>query len=199
MKKILAITLLMLSAILTEAQVPGFNIGPKIGYNTRKLPTDKSDIKSSADGAIQFGLFARIGKKLYLQPEVNYVVKGGTIYKNGSTNVKIKLNSITVPLLVGYKLVDFKAFNIRLMGGPTASFIINKNVPVGQLQSNFPVKSKNDIKDAIWSLQVGGGVDVLNVTVDVRYEIGINNIYQGTEDFKMRNNLLNISAGWKFL
>lgn len=197
MKKIL-ITLGFLSVLFfAQAQIPGFNIGPKVGYNTRELTSDWTGFTSNADGGIQFGLFARIGKKFYVQPEVDYVVKGGNInFKE--KEVQIKLKSITVPLLLGYKIIDAKVFNIRLAGGPVYSKLIDKTVPVGDL-IDFPIKSKEDLKDATWSIQLGGGIDVMNFTIDVRYELGVDNLYIGDQDFNLKNNLLNVSLGLKLL
>jgi hypothetical protein len=198
MKRLLAILSLLFCASCIHAQIPGFSIGPKIGFNTLKFTTDLNTIKSDPDGAFQFGAFARIGKKIYLQPEVDYVTKGGKITFGGDM-VKIKLNSVTVPLLVGYRLINAGIFNIRVMAGPAISMLVDKTVPVSGLPDSFPLKSKNDIKNSMWSVQFGGGVDVLNFTLDLRYEMGIDNMYTGQSDLTMRNNLFNVSLGFKLL
>jgi hypothetical protein len=141
----------------------------------------------------------RIGKKIYVQPEVNYVVKGGKLGLNdGKPDVKIKLNTLTVPVLLGYRVINAGVFNIRLMAGPAFSFVINKTIPPTD-NAIFPIKSGSDIKNSMWSLQMGGGVDVMNFTLDVRYEIGVDNIYTGAQDFNMKNNLFNVSLGFKLL
>jgi hypothetical protein len=197
MKKLLVTFALLIIAFYNQAQVPGFNIGPKIGYNTRKFSTDLDVLKSDPDGAFQFGVFARIGKKIYVQPEVNYVIKGGQVSITGEDKVKIKLKTVTIPVLLGYRVVNAKIFNIRFMAGPAISLILDKNVPANNLV-DFPIKTKDDLKDSIWSIQLGGGVDLLNFTFDLRYEIGVDNMYTG-DNFSIRNNLLNISLGYKLL
>jgi hypothetical protein len=55
MKKILLALALLVSGFQIQAQIPGFNIGPKIGYNTRKFSTDLATLKSDPEGAFQFG------------------------------------------------------------------------------------------------------------------------------------------------
>jgi len=197
MKRILATLTILFTAICIHAQIPGFSIGPKIGYNTRTFTTDLASIKSDPDGAFQFGAFARIGKKIYIQPEAYYVVKGGKITFNGSVE-QIKLKSVTIPVLIGYRLINAGIFNIRIMGGPAVSMITDKTLSINNLP-NFPVTSKNDLKNSMWSIQFGGGVDVLNFTLDLRYEIGVDNIYTGQQNFSMRNNLFNVSLGFKLL
>jgi hypothetical protein len=201
MKSIFVTIAFLLIAFCVQAQIPGFNIGPKIGYNTRKFSSKLEDFKSDQDGAFQIGGFARIGKKIYVQPEVNYVVKGGKISFNGNDNVMIKMKSITIPVLIGYKVINAGIFNLRLMAGPAVSMIINKDISGGPVISGSPSIAKDDLKDSMWSVQMGGGLDVLNFTLDLRYEIGVDNIYTGdaVQDFKLRNNLFNISLGFKLL
>ena len=197
MKRTLAILTFLSLTLCIQAQIPGFCIGPKIGYNTRNFTTDLSTIKSDPDGAFQFGAFARIGKKIYIQPEVYYVTKGGKVSFQGNP-VQIKLNSVTVPLLVGYRLFNVGIINLRIMAGPAISMITHKTLSVDNLP-DFPVKTKDDIKNSMWSFQFGGGVDVLNFTLDLRYEMGIDNIYSGQQNFSMKNNLFNVSLGFKLL
>ncbi|NVO20596.1 MAG: PorT family protein [Bacteroidetes bacterium] len=199
MKKLLFAIIILFCMLDSQAQIPGFNIGPKIGYNTRKLSTDLSTITSDMDGAMQFGVFMRIGKKIYVQPEANYVIKGGKFgLSNGQPDVKLKLKTLTIPVMLGYRVINAKIFNVRVMAGPAFSFIIDKTIPPTD-NSIFPIHDKSDIKNSTWSVQLGGGVDVLDFTLDVRYEIGVDNIYSGSQDFSLKNNLLNVSLGFKLL
>ena len=80
MKKII---LLFTFVIFTSAAFAQISFGPKIGYNTSKLSIDKSDIKSDLKSSFQFGAFLRLGTKIYVQPEVNWVTEGG-IFKPSS-------------------------------------------------------------------------------------------------------------------
>ena len=61
-----------------------------------------------------------------------------------------------------------------------------------------------DIEDMLWSLQVGAGVDVLMFTLDVRYNIGLNNVINDIElpdgtpvTFDSKASGFNVSLGWK--
>jgi len=40
-------------------------------------------------------------------------------------------------------------------------------------------------------------MDILFVTLDVRYEMGIDNLYDGSSDLLMKNNMFNVSVGIK--
>ena len=76
--------------------------------------------------------------------------------------------------MVGVRLIDLKAVNIRLMLGPVASFVLNKDI---DSDDNNPVLEKNDFKDMNWGFQGGAGIDVLFLTLDIRYELGLNNTF----------------------
>ena len=107
---------------------------------------------------------------------------------------------MTFPLLLGVKILDLKLASVHVVGGPVASYAIKKDIGPTNLGSTWPVKTKDDIKNASWAIQAGAGVDLLMFTLDVRYEIGMSQMYNGTaSNFSLKNNLLNVSLGLKFL
>ena len=90
--------------------------------------------------------------------------------------------------------------NLRVHGGPAISFVTNKEVTISTETAQEALDGAH-IKDAIWNFQLGLGVDVLMFTLDVRYEWGLNNIWDPLDgtSYDMRNNLWNISLGWMIL
>ena len=195
MKKLIILTLILLGSLQNYGQ---FTFGPKIGYNTSKLSTDFDSIKESVKHNFQIGAFARFGKKLYLQPEFFYATSGGTLKREGTTlQEEIKLQNICVPVLVGYKLINAKVINLRVLAGPTANFIIGKNLEADDLVED-PLQD-SDLKNTAWGLDLGAGVDVFFLTLDIRYEIGLNNIYNGDIDASMKSNLFIVSLGFKLM
>lgn len=199
MKKVFLTLFLVALVSLVQAQIPGFSIGPKVGYNTNRLTTDLDSITADPNGSFQVGAFMRIGKKIYLQPEVNYVIKGGELVIGGLGKQRINLSSISIPVLVGVRPVNTGMFNLRLMAGPTFTYVSNKTLKPQEIIQSWPIKSTDDLKDAFWSFQMGGGVDLFFLTIDLRYELGVDNIYSGDSDFSLRNNLFNVSVGFKLL
>jgi hypothetical protein len=199
MKKIVMLFAALGLSGIAFAQIPGFTIGPKIGFNTTKLSTDASQITSELKSNFQFGAFVRFGNKIYLQPEVNYVTKGGLIKGDNAGNQfsqQVKLKTLTIPLLVGVRIINLKVASVHLIGGPVASFILDKKLSVTDPGNTWPVNSTSDFKSASYALQVGAGVDVLMFTFDIRYEIGLSDVYK-TPKISMKNNLLNVSLGLK--
>ena len=199
---LLVVIIIAVSGITGMAQIPGFSIGPKVGYNSNRLTTNIDSITSDPDGAFQFGGFMRIGRKTYLQPEVIYVVKGGVlndVFHGENRSQQIELKSITIPVLVGVTPMAEKSFNFRLMAGPAFSYVSQKYVKPLDLLSSWPIRSTEDIRQMLLSLQVGAGIDLWFLTFDVRYEMGFSNIYSGNESLNVRNNLINFGLGIKFL
>jgi len=196
MKRAILLTVLIFLAGATFAQ---FTIGPKVGFTMSKLKTNFEDVTEEVKTGFQFGAFARFGKKLYVQPELMYVTKGGII-KEDLTSYKVNLSTIQIPVLVGFKLINLGPVNIRIMGGPAISFVTNKEVTLSGQELGDAVND-NHIKDGIWSFHMGAGVDVLMFTLDVRYEWGLNNIWDPLDGYTydMKNNLWNISLGWMIL
>lgn len=201
MKKILFALLIAFTGLVTEAQSV-FSVGPKIGYNSNTLTNNRDSISTNLNNSFQIGAFVRVGKKVYFQPEANYQVVKGTMNKSvGETILSqdIIIKTIKVPALIGVKLINRKVVNLRLMAGPAVTFLYNKKLDPKDMGSLWPIQSVDDLKNSIWSVQMGAGLDVFFMTLDVRYELGLDNMYNGSSDLKMRNNIFNVSLGVKLL
>jgi len=201
MKKLLIVALVLMLSICAKAQ-DVFSLGPKIGYNSNKLINNRDSIRSSLKNTMQIGAFIRVGSKIYVQPEVNYQVVNGSMNSGmGSAllNQDFTIKTIKIPALLGVKLINGGVVNFRVMAGPAVTYMYNKTVSTENVGSLWPVRTVDDIKNSIWSVQVGAGLDVLFLTLDVRYEMGVDNMYNGSSDFEMKNNTFNVSLGIKLL
>ena len=165
MKRIFLLAAILGIASLTFGQ---FTLGPKIGVNMSKLSTNIEDVTEDMKTGFQFGAFARFGKKLYVQPEVLFSTKGGTLsnYSEDAT-VKVNLNTVEIPVEVGFKLLNLKVVSLNIMGGPSASFVVKEEIEINKEIEN-PI-TEDHIKNTIWNFNLGIGVDVLMFTFDVRY------------------------------
>jgi hypothetical protein len=186
MKKIfLLIAVLLFSASVTFGQ---FTFGVKVGYNASKLHTGLDSIKSSFNSGFHFGAFFRFGKKVYIQPEAYYTFQGG-VFQNNVTNTfnnwkqNVTVGTLDIPVLIGFKLINVKVVNWRVMVGPMASFVVNSKIKDVSLTG--PIKS-SDINKMNWYLQAGTGIDVLFLTLDVRYQVGLNQMLK-TAQFENSN------------
>ena len=207
MRKIILTITLMTLVLSTFAQLPfTFDLGVKAGINSTKITTDNmsfngynySDFKSDAKSGFNIGAFARIGgKKIYLQPELLYCQRNGQS-TSGTTNQTLTLKTIQVPVLLGFKLIDLKVASLRAFTGPAMSYVMSSS----NVEMNLPNFDPKNFKNNIWDWQLGGGVDVLMFTFDVRYEWGLSNTSGGNLSnigFVNKSNILTFSIGFKFI
>ena len=194
MKKLILVMTAMCIVAISNAQVPGFTFGPKIGVNLSHVTTSSSAITDQMKTGYDLGVFARFGGSCYFQPELLYATRG-VKFTNANATTDINLKSINVPLMFGARLINLKVVNVRVLGGPIASFLIDKKVDYsGAVNSTRELS----IKDAKWGVQFGAGVDVLMFTLDVRYNLDLNKqIEQQANEFKWDKQAVNVTLGWK--
>jgi hypothetical protein len=199
MKKFILLISLTLLTVVASAQ---FTFGVKLGYTASKLPTNIPGLKDGVKSNFLFGAFTRFGKKVIVQPEVYFATSGGIYTDSAGSKQTIKLKNLDIPVLVGFKLIEAKVFNIRVLVGPVASFVLGKDVQYNDLTQIEEQLEASSLKDIIWKFDAGLGVDVLFLTLDVRYEWGLNNLYNPPDvkpSYDIKNNVFNISVGFKFM
>jgi hypothetical protein len=210
MKKIVFILAFVIMA--TAASAGKFSFGLKIGYNASKLSTSIDSIKSSFNSGLHFGAFFRYGTKVYIQPELYYTIQGGLFENSVSGTVdnwkqKVTVGTIDIPVLVGFKIIDAKIVNWRIMAGPMASIVVNSKIK--DVNTFVGPITNSDINKMNWYIQAGTGVDVLFLSLDIRYQLGLNQIIKSaqytdpsgnptsTYNLNSKNNMWVVSLGFK--
>lgn len=211
MKRLLSILALIFISNVLFAQLP-FSIGPKVGVNFSKISQDfVKDVDKYTEKSItgfQGGVFLRIDiRKFYLQPELYYCYKGGILKKNedklymGDPSLnEIKISSLDLPILIGFKFIDKGVVNLRIFAGPVFSFSIDKkiDVTVDGVKFDEPILTEDDLKGGNWGLCFGVGADLTKLTMDIRYEVGVNDISSSSLVMKHMN-VFTITLGLKLL
>ena len=197
MKKL---AILLLTALISGglyAQLPSFGIKAAATASSINTADLGASFESSNLLGYQIGAFVRLGSgKLYLQPEVVYNHRSTNLVDFTGTDLNFDIGTIDVPVLVGFKLVDAKVFNLRAFVGPEASFATSGTSTYGSAE---PVKL-SDFNDLTWYMQAGVGVDLLFLTFDVRYEKGLSNfINDYNSNGSLKNNVIVFSLGLKFM
>ena len=190
MKKLI-LTLITVTAAFTFASaqvIPSFQLGIKGGVNFASLSSSAGSTFSTANRAGYLGgLWARVGALGFnFQPELYVTGKNVQITDNG-TEVKAKFTSIDVPLLFGGKIGAF-GFGGRFYTGPLVSFAINKSQSFGTAIGNA---TSLDYKDQNYAWVFGAGIDIKNISVDLRYEAGLSKQTYGSSQTKV--SLFNLS------
>lgn len=203
MKKIL---LVLIAVLLSSGAFAQFSWGIKGGAssNTFELSEATFDSGNSALEAAKeatwgfhAGAFVRLSMLGFLiQPEVLFSMSENniTVTEDAVSDIKSqKFNRLDVPLMLGIKLGP-----ARLMAGPVASVVISSP---GDLLSD----AENLYKQATFGGQAGLGIDIAKkLTLDVRYEFGLNNFGNeftvGSETVQLdgRANAIVLSAGLMF-
>lgn len=163
----------LLSAPIVQAQV--FNFGPRAGFTFSQLQLDdtkvaglpieefESDFKTGVSAGIFFQ-FKFAG--LLLQPEAMFSQESGNLkFKDASLDDirKVKFTKLDVPVLVGFKLGN----TVRLLAGPVMTYTTGVNMEPGAVDLVESVVKDFDSKT--WGYQVGAGLDLGRLAVDLRY------------------------------
>jgi len=163
MKKI--IFLFVIALFATELSYGQFALGVKLGYNASKLSTDLDSIKSSFNSGFHVGVWTRIGKRLYVAPELQYTLSGTTFTGEGHLSTsdwkqKVTIGSLDIPVLIGFKIIhsDFITWRVEL--GPEASFVINKKIKDENSLDPGPINEAS-LNTANWYILAGTGIDIL--------------------------------------
>ena len=191
MKKIAFFSILFLVVTFVQSQ-PAFDLGLKAGLNNSQITNNLDDFNSKTIIAWHLGTFARIGwDRFYIQPEAYFSSKGGDLKEIlNSTVASFDYNSIDVPALVGYKIVDKEPFNFRVLAGPVFSFITSGKI------THTDLFSEEFYRNNFFGWQYGAGADLFFVTLDARIESSSNRIYS-SPNLKSRNKTFFITVGIK--
>jgi len=201
----------LLAGLMLTGMVYGqkkLTFGPQIGFASSNLTTDVSGISNDARSNFLAGAFLRYGKKIYIQPEINWLTQGSNFtYSLDSLSAaqSVKLKSVQVPLTIGWRIINLKVVNIRLYGGMAANFITNVTLTTND-GSNNQYLVPDDFNNVQWQYVVGGGVDVLFLSLNFSYLGGINEIMNTdinynnqTQTISSKSNIFQVTLGWKIL
>lgn len=192
MKKITTTLIVCFATIyMASAQViPSFQFGIKGGVNLTSL-SKTGTLNADNQAGYLGGIYARFGALGFnVQPEAYLTSKNVNINDNG-VMTKAKFTSIDVPILVGAKIGAF-GFGARFYTGPVVSFAINKDQSYSNALGGI---TKLDYKDQNYAWQLGAGVDIRSLSIDLRYEAGLTKQTYGANSTKI--NLFNLSLGYK--
>jgi hypothetical protein len=193
MKKLFLTIALVSCSLSISAQ--SFSWGPKIGIAVPSIKvSDVQDVNSGAqalslledvNGKVSghIGVFARISLLgFYIQPELLVSSSKSEVGFNIPTDDfnlesvmgEVKLNKLDIPVLIGKRF--FKV--LRVNAGPVFTLPLNESISFENLTSNIE-DVKTNYKSATIGAQIGAGLDLTFLTVDVRYELALQSLSEG--------------------
>lgn len=167
---------LFAAVLLSSAVMAQFHLGVKGGANVTKVNGKSFKDEFRYGYAVGGFMELRVGNKLVLQPEVLFNQYSTTldsnfknIYQgviNASAQSKVKLNYLSIPILLNYKLIG--SF-LSLQAGPQFSVLMNNNKTL--LQNGGEAFKRGDL-----SMLGGVQLKVGAIRINGRYAIGLSNI-----------------------
>ncbi len=185
--KFLCMTAALFVATQMSAQVA---INPKVGVNVSGIEAELGDLRTDVRAGWNAGLDFRVGKGLYFSPGIHFYSN-----KAGLTNEienrddfrfegETQIQSIKVPMNIGLKILGLRAY-----GGVSPTYVLGVNEAP---DFAFDVDNLNRLT---WGGNLGVGLDLLFLTIDATYEIGLTDYFKDAEG---ANNVLSLSVGLKF-
>lgn len=193
MKFIFGLAVLLIS-FQASAQV---KLNPKFGVNASALDTKIQDIRAEARVGWNAGLDLRIGEGfLFFQPGAHYYAFTADLVKDVDINdgldisEQTSIRSVKLPINIGMNLTgDGGLLGLQAIGGISPTFVTSVN------EKSSIDFTKDDLTSLTWGANVGLGLDVLFMTVNANYEIGLTDFFA---DATGRNNVFTLSLGVKF-
>jgi hypothetical protein len=179
-KAFIVVALLVLVVQMSQAQ---FSIGLRGGLNFSNLP-EKSyrlngdEIRTLSDSYTGFhaGIVSQISfLGLFVMPEVLFVSSGHDLLlrREGEEDEYFvqKFNQIDIPVMVGTKFGP-----ARVGFGPVASILLNSK---STLPDDAPYKER--FNAATYGFQVGAGVNLGKMIIDLKYQFNLSALGDGIE------------------
>ena len=222
MKKVLLLFAALFMATVVNAQISPITFGPKVGYQTTKLSTNKDLIKSDFKGNMAFGVFARLTiKNVVLQPELLYYKSGKVFEINpvgdnwGINNLipnptlSINQSNLAMPILLGYQFIDIPLIKMRANVGPVFYFTLGK-AEYAMNGENFPITFDEDVTENMtMGAALNLGIDIWKLTLDINYSLGLSDVMDDEIDVPMvgeidlgddtKQNIFTVTLGFKIL
>jgi len=185
---------LLLAAGSLAAQV---TINPKVGVNYSGIDAKLNDINAEARVGWNAGVDFRLSESLiYLQPGAHFYSYTARLLQEVDDPEDVQLSeetqiqNIRLPVNLGIRLTgEGGILQLHAIGGVTPSYVLGVNE-----KEDFAF-DKDSLRDWTFGANVGLGLDILFLTANVNYEIGLTDFFEAAEG---RNNMLTLSVGVKF-
>ncbi|RYJ37698.1 OMP_b-brl_2 multi-domain protein [Flavobacterium anhuiense] len=200
MKKIVLAAIAVMGFSFANAQ--DVKYGVKGGINLSTFTGDVEDASSKV--GFQAGGFAEIklSDKFSIQPEMLYSLQGAKFKETEDSYTyteNVNASYLNVPVMAKYYVVD--KFSVE--AGPQVGFLLAAKSKWEETYEGEMYSGKENVKDSFktvdFSLNVGAGYDFTeNVSAGLRYNFGLSNISDFSDNAKIHNNVISLSVGYKF-
>jgi len=186
---------LAISTISFAQKGPFLQAGIKAGTNIIKV--DGKSFKEEFKFGYNLGAFAqvRLGDKWHIQPEVLFnqintrtANNFSQIYEGGSNLKDVKLNYLSIPVILDYSPTRFFTFQ----AGPQFGILKQSGKDIFE-------NGRNAFKSGDFSMLGGVQLNIANFKVSGRYVVGLSNINDIDNQDKWKNQGFQLSVGMRIL
>ncbi len=178
---LLATFLVLVSSALAERTVPGVTgVGVKLGFGYATLDNtvpEFSDEESFAGGTFGAFLTYSFTPAFSVQPELLFVAKGagGSFFRGRSW----RHDYLEIPVVAKYCLSTQTKVKPHLYMGPALAFLLSAEFRSSIIGDDIDVADA--MKSTDFSMVMGGALEYRRWTLDVRYDLGLINVYDPDE------------------
>ncbi|MEO8174163.1 MAG: porin family protein [Sediminibacterium sp.] len=195
-KLVLSVMILIAAASVSQAQ--GLRLGVKVGANLNKVEgqsfNDGFDFSYHAGGFLEIDF----NKKWGIQPEVLFsqtTTKASnfkTVYATAANpaltgNDKVKLNYLSIPLLLRYNVGGILSLN----AGPQFSILLSED-------KNLLQNGQSAFKNGDLAMVLGAQINLSVLRIYGRYNIGLQNLNDIDSKDKWTSQQIQLGIGLKF-
>ena len=184
------------------------SFGAKAGVNFATIGGDDTD---GVDGRTSFHIGGvaeiKISEKFSVQPELLYSGQGAKdTYEDEfeKEEATLRLDYLNVPVMAKFYVAD----GFSLEAGPQVGFLLKSEAEYEYVDKEFPefnesetVDSKDFTSAIDFGINFGVGYKLDNgLNFGARYNLGLSNIndFEGSDNIKNQNNVIQISIGYFF-
>jgi hypothetical protein len=192
MKKIILLLLVLFSFTYSSVQAQGLHLGIKAGSNISELTGNS--FNGGFNWNFMAGAFAEVNftSKWGIQPELLFsqtttqtASNFSDAYAEGINNQNIKLQYLSIPVLLSYKL-PIPILSVQL--GPQFGTLLNNN-------DKITTNGQNAFKSGDFSMVVGAQVNLLMFKGGIRYVYGFTNVNNLTDADTWKTRTIQLYVG----
>ncbi|NRB62417.1 MAG: outer membrane beta-barrel protein [Saprospiraceae bacterium] len=188
---------LLIACLFSTSLVAQIDIVPRFGVHASGLDAKLADFKTEASTGWNAGIDLQLGRGMvYLQPGAHYHRFNADLTSNpdieGALELKGKttISQIKTPLNLGVRLTgEDGLIDVYALGGVVPTFLM------GVQESETFAFDEGDLNDFTWGTNVGLGLNVWFLNLDVRYEWGLTDFLV---DSSAKNNVFTATVGVRF-
>ena len=200
MKKVFLMISLAFAFSQTSTAQLDFGVKAGLNYNSESIQKTGQDLFEGAESKTGYhaGIWLRFKLPIigfYLRPELVYTnLENELLYKESQTT-SYNFQKVDIPVLIGKKFFGIG----NVFAGPSFQYILNSDFSLNDIENV-------DTDGFTVGLQVGAGIELNNLGIDVRWERGLNtvestflNVSTNTNvTFDTRVNQIIIGLSYKF-